>query len=239
MGETHAPSRVRSTMWVEQNVWRRASARVAPAHELVLVTRTVIAREPRPQAPERARPRRRASRHERRILPPGTRCSASPAGTRIGPGPISRSTASSQETQRSSPAIELLHRLQRMRRLQRVRRLQPVRRLQRVHRSAGLQHLALDHVQKANAHLDLRVLLPLEQHLRLHRGPVVPGRRIHAAEREALLVLQRRLAVGPQQITLVEHGVGDPADDVVAHLRSLASRRSTASSSVRSPCSAL
>ena len=61
-------------------------------------------------------------------------------------------------------------------------------------------------------------------------------RRVHAAERPAALVLQRRAAVGPQQVALVEDRVGDRADGI--HGYSSSSRASTVSSQPGSACRA-
>src|SRR5918911_499387 len=100
-----------------------------------------------------------------------------------------------------APGLELLHRLEAT--------------------GAGAQHLPRDHVQEANDHLELGSFVTPHQALRLHRrrvvgmgGAVALG--VDAAERPPALVLHGRLAVGPQDVALVQHGVGDPPDRVHA-----------------------
>ena len=80
-----------------------------------------------------------------------------------------------------------------------------------------LPPVALDDLQEAHAHVDL--VVALEQALGAH-DPAIVGvalavsAREDAAERPAPLVLERRPAIRPEQVALVEHRVGDPADRV-------------------------
>ena len=109
---------------------------------------------------------------------------------------------------------------------------------QRRERERAGADLALDRLlvlarrlQEPRAHLHAGGRGALEQAL----GPRPPARP-DVAERERALVLQRRAPVRPQQVALVEHGVGDLADGV--HQRS-ASSVSTVSSHVASALRAL
>jgi hypothetical protein len=81
-------------------------------------------------------------------------------------------------------------------------------------------------VQEADADLHRHVPATQQQYLRLHGCQIVGvgravGGRIHTAEREAALVLQRRPPVGPQDVALVQDRVGDRPDRIRRHSPSL------------------
>src|SRR5215212_8368533 len=75
--------------------------------------------------------------------------------------------------------------------------------------------LSLDHLQEPNRHLHPRGITGLQQALDAHdRTFAVDPARIDAAKSPAALVLERRPAVGPEDVALVQHGVRDLPDRV-------------------------
>ncbi len=122
-----------------------------------------------------------------------TRCRA--PGDRAAPSTNSRSTASSQAEQ----ALGRRPRARRRARNRRRRRAAPC-----AARRAGSARTTVDLVAgPARSSTSVCIGRRVVGMARAVRG------RIDAAEGEAALVLQRRAAVGPQDVALVEHGVGD------------------------------
>src|SRR5918998_4611795 len=88
-----------------------------------------------------------------------------------------------------------------------------------IHEFQGLAALSgdlpLGDVQEANLHLDGGLSVARHQALGLHDPGVIlaPGLavspRVHPAEGPALLILSRRPAIRPQQVSFVEHRLGD------------------------------
>jgi hypothetical protein len=144
---------------------------------------TARARRRRPGAPPRGRPGRRSA--------PRCRPPARPAAT--GPSATSRSVASSHVRWRSAPWATSS--------------------TSRPPASTAWRQTTCSH---RTADRQARRRVALHQALRLHDPGVVAGRatlrvraREDAAEGPALRVLERRAAVGPQHVALVENGVGD------------------------------
>ena len=96
---------------------------------------------------------------------------------------------------------------------------------------------AVHDVQEADGHLDGRRVGMLEQALRPHRpgvvfAPVAVRLGIDAAEGPPALVLERRAPVRPEQVALVEDGVGDRPHGVHGTSSAAGRSESTVSSQV-------
>ena len=162
--ETQAPPSARSTRCAEQNVWRSASSRPSPRHEVVLSSRAVTRESPGRSSSRASDTSPSSARHERLIDATGYLLETSRRPARLSaraPAPARR--ASSQETQRSAVGQHLLDRL-----------------LATRARVPAHQTWRLTTCRKRTRTSIRTSCASLEQHLRLDRGPVVPraaGRR--------------------------------------------------------------
>ena len=211
--ETKRPPLARRTACVEQNVRRSAVLAVRRrSHGVVFAISTPTRRTPSATGSARTSTLPSSASHERTIAPPAQRLllAARPRSRPArGPGPrrvSSRSTASSQERWRSPPATS-------------SSTGSPSRSTWRA-TTCRKRTATVKRAPSPSSRHSVRIV---QRVVGMALG-VRP--RVDAAERPAALVLGRRAAVGPQQVALVEHRVGDRADGVhVTALRPAARRR--------------
>ena len=221
MSDTNAPPSVRSTVWVEQNVRsQRVLARRRPPTGSCSRSVTVRRQSAVVQALGGDLDRARRARCQRRTIAParvpsacaGPRARSPRDGDRRGrphtlidrdrrrPDATSRSTASSQARWRSPPtSSSSTGSSPSPRRARRWRRTTCRKRTRDLDASRPARPRAGTRCASSRRRPDARALC---------------AARIDAAERPALLVLERRAPVRPQDVALVEHGVGDRAHGV-------------------------